>query len=421
MLLGRGRVLPSRRPREEGEEKSMSEQEGGRLSLKGLAQRLEALARENEQMRSENAELRGEVSALRGSGTRRGEVPALRGSDRRRDKEVASEFEGQVSRRALLSKAGAAVVASVAAGTLLNQREAEAAQAADLERFYAGIKSDTQVEHEFGGMKAGILTPEEFRAEQHAARIRDEANAELGLATIQRDLLDVVFGIDVSKWQGELNWLRIWNEGFRFSGIKATEGPYPNGKKYTDPWYATNAKWSKSRGFVRFPYHFLVDAPIGKQVDHFLNVAGGGWGRGKCPLIDFEAYPGFPSLNPSRGQLFEFLSLLRRKIGSEPLIFVYAGKDYTDSIGGIDLSTFNNVRLWDAAYYLGFKRGYASELWHEIVNAGYQPFAKARWGHRSKKVSQFTSTAKVAGQLMDADAWHGDLHDLRHATGWEAA
>ena len=41
---------------------------------------------------------------------------------------------------------------------------------------------------------------------------------------------------------------------------------------------------------------------------------------------------------------------------------MYAGKGYTDSIGGIDLSTFNNVCLWDAAYYLGFKRGYTSDL-----------------------------------------------------------
>jgi hypothetical protein len=100
---------------------------------------------------------------------------------------------------------------------------------------------------------------------------------------------------------------------------------------------------------------------------------------------------------------------------------VYAGKDYTDSIGGIDLSTFNNVRLWDAAYYLGSKRGHASVLWHEIVSAGYHPFAKSRWGQRSKNLSQFTCTANVAGQLMDADAWHGDLDNLRHATGWEAA
>jgi len=394
LLLVRGQGLPSRRPREEGEEKSVSEQEGDRLSLEELAQRLKALGRENEQMRSENAQLRGEVR---------------------------SKFEGRMSRRAFLGKAGAAAVGVVTAGTLLNQREAEAAQPADLKRFYAGIKSNTQVEHEFGGMKAGILTPEEFLAEQRAARKEDEANAEPGVKAIQRELLDVVFGIDVSKWQGELNWLRIWKEGFRFSGIKATEGPYPNGKKYTDPWYARNARRTKARGFVRFPYHFLVNAPVRRQVAHFLRVAGGGWQRGKCPLIDFEAYPNFPSLSPKKDHLFAFIRELRRRIGREPLIFVYAGKGYTDSLGGIDLSTFNNVRLWDAAYYLGFKRGYASALWREIVNDGYQPFARDRWGHRRKKVSQFTSTAKVAGQLMDADAWRGDLHNLRHATGWAAA
>jgi len=319
---------------------------------------------------------------------------------------------GRISRRHLLK---AAAGAAVAAGPLLNQRETEAAQqAADLERFYAGIKSDTQIEHEFGGMKAGILTPEEFGAEQHAERTADEV--------IQRDLLDVVFGIDVSHWQGELNWHRIWQQEFRFCGIKATEGPYPNRKRYTDPYYAINARRSREAGFVRFPYHFLVNAPIREQVAHFLHVAGaGGWGRGQCPLIDFEAYPNFPSLSPKRDHLYGFIGQLRERIGPDPLIFVYAGKSYTDSIGGIDLSTFDNVCLWDAAYYLGSKRGYASALWHEIVNAGYQPFAKARWGQRSKKVSQFTSTAKVAGKRMDADAWHGDLNDLRHVTGWQAA
>jgi cell division septum initiation protein DivIVA len=84
----------------------MSEQEGDRLSLELLAQRLEALGRENEQMRSENAELRGEVSALRDSRTHRGVIAVLRGSDRRRDKEIASEFEGRVSRGSFLARQG---------------------------------------------------------------------------------------------------------------------------------------------------------------------------------------------------------------------------------------------------------------------------------------------------------------------------
>ncbi len=109
--------------------------QGNGLTLEGLAQRLEALQRENAQnaqrletLERENAELRRGVSAPRGSGTppNANEVVALRGSDTSRDGEAVSEFEGRVSRRTLLSKAGAAAVAAVAAGTLLNPREAKA-------------------------------------------------------------------------------------------------------------------------------------------------------------------------------------------------------------------------------------------------------------------------------------------------------
>jgi hypothetical protein len=108
------------------ESESMGGQDNG-LTLQGLAKRLETLERENERMRSENAELRQEVSVLRGSGTRRDEVLALRDSDEHRDQEEpVSEFEGRVSRRSLLSKAGAAAVAAVAAGALVNPREAKA-------------------------------------------------------------------------------------------------------------------------------------------------------------------------------------------------------------------------------------------------------------------------------------------------------
>jgi hypothetical protein len=96
----------------------MSEQDQNGLSLEGLAQRLEALEREN-------AELRNEVAELRGSGTRWGEVPALRGADTRGSGEAASAFDGQMSRRSLLSKAGAVAVAA-AVGTLLNPHEAKA-------------------------------------------------------------------------------------------------------------------------------------------------------------------------------------------------------------------------------------------------------------------------------------------------------
>lgn len=370
----------------------MGEREGDGLGPEGLAGRLGAPGRENEQMLSENAGPRGRAG---------------------------SRFGGHISRRAFLGGAGAAAVGALASGTLLDQHAALAAQAADLKRFYAGIRSTTDVEYEFGGMNAGILTPEELLEEQRAAR-KYSASAEPDVRSARGSMLDVVFGIDVSHWQGDLDWLRIWKEGFRFSGIKATEGPYPNGQKYTDPSYPRNAKRASAGGFVRFPYHFLVNAPVRRQVKHFLRVAGGGWQNGKCPMIDFEAYPNYPSLSPKKEHLFAFIRELRSKIGREPVIFVYSGKGYTDSLGGIDLRGFDNVRLWDASYYLGFKRGHAYNLWRDIVNGGYRPFARNRWGHRRKKISQFTSTAQVAGKLVDADAWRGGVHDLRLATGLRA-
>src|SRR5215217_1248982 len=104
----------------------MSAEENNRLTLEGVAQRLEAVERENERMRSENDVLRSKVATMEDSGTRRSKLPALRGSDTGWTGESERKFEEKVSRRAMLTKAGAAAVAAVAAGALLSPREAEA-------------------------------------------------------------------------------------------------------------------------------------------------------------------------------------------------------------------------------------------------------------------------------------------------------
>ncbi len=103
----------------------MSVQESG-LTMEGLANRLEALERENERVSLENTELRSKVATLEGSGTLGNEPTERNWLVPLRDGERVSGFEGTVSQRALLSKAGAAAVAAVVAGILLNPREAKA-------------------------------------------------------------------------------------------------------------------------------------------------------------------------------------------------------------------------------------------------------------------------------------------------------
>jgi hypothetical protein len=121
----------------QGRVSEMGVEENG-LTLEGLANRLEALQRENAEnaqrlqtLEQENETLRTKVTILSEPGTRSTEVAALRGSDKHWDEEPASEsseIEERVSRKWLLSKAGAAAVGTVAAGALLlgDTREARA-------------------------------------------------------------------------------------------------------------------------------------------------------------------------------------------------------------------------------------------------------------------------------------------------------
>jgi hypothetical protein len=99
--------------------------EGNRMTLEGLAHRLETLERENSELRSEVAELKNSDPA-------------------RAVEEPASSFEKRrVSRSWLLRNAGAAVVGTMAAGALL-ARDASVAKA---NHFAPGISVDFVITH----------------------------------------------------------------------------------------------------------------------------------------------------------------------------------------------------------------------------------------------------------------------------------
>ncbi len=126
------------------------------LTLEGLAQRLEAMQREHteklEALERENTELRSKVATLEGSGTSGRDVLAeKRGLGTERSEEAALAFEGRVSRRSLLSKAGAAAVAAIAAGTLMYPRQAKA------DHFNPGIAVDWVWAHRDEPGKIAIL------------------------------------------------------------------------------------------------------------------------------------------------------------------------------------------------------------------------------------------------------------------------
>jgi hypothetical protein len=114
--------------------------EESRLSLRALAQRLDTLEREN-------AELRSKVATLEGSGTRR-HADAERASE-----SSEADLEGRVSRKWLLSKAGAAAAGLAVAGAL-TQRDIREAKAAAPETFISNVAGTPGVtgKNTFGGV-----------------------------------------------------------------------------------------------------------------------------------------------------------------------------------------------------------------------------------------------------------------------------
>jgi len=59
-------------------------------------------------------------------------------------------------------------------------------------------------------------------------------------------------GVDVSYYQGEIDWRTLRRSGVRFAYIKATEGT-----SLRDPRFAENWQRSHDAGMVRGAYHFF--------------------------------------------------------------------------------------------------------------------------------------------------------------------
>lgn len=73
-------------------------------------------------------------------------------------------------------------------------------------------------------------------------------------------------GVDVSRYQGPVDWEAIASAGIRFAAARATIGNY-----YTDPTFGANWRGIKSAGIFRTAYHVLrPDNSAQSQMDLFL-------------------------------------------------------------------------------------------------------------------------------------------------------
>lgn len=200
---------------------------------------------------------------------------------------------------------------------------------------------------------------------------------------------DKVYGIDVSHYQGEIDWetLKSDNPEFplHFVFIRSTTGD-----DGVDNEYKTNWKSAKSNGYIRGAYHYYrPDENSAKQAENFIKTVK--LNKGDLPpVLDIEKIPNEQSMDSLKSGLKRWLNKVEKHYGVKPII--YSGESfYTDFLK----KEFEGYDLWIANYSF-----FEDEIRKEWLF----------W--------QFTDKATVKGIKgnVDVDIYNGNLAHLKALT-----
>ena len=134
-----------------------------------------------------------------------------------------------------------------------------------------------------------------------------------------------VHGVDVSRWQGDIDWRKLRGQGANFVYIKATDGG-----DHLDPMFRKNWRAAAQAGLKRGAYHFFYWCrTAGEQADWFIRNVPKVDGA-LPPVIDVE-WNGESSCKrrPSRAKVLEkmqvFMDKLEAHYGQRPIIYTAPG------------------------------------------------------------------------------------------------
>lgn len=193
------------------------------------------------------------------------------------------------------------------------------------------------------------------RTKIYSHRFRDAKPINFGRAS-PRKL--AVHGVDVSRWQGDIDWVKLRTQGANFAYIKATDGG-----DHLDPMFRKNWREAKAAGIKRGAYHFFYWCRVAsQQADWFIrNVPNDP--DALPPVIDVE-WNGDSSCKrrPSRAQVLEkmqiFMDKLERHYGKRPIIYT-APDFYDDNLKG----TFTDYPFWLRAVAQHPSKVYPGRRW----------------------------------------------------------
>ncbi|MDO4898109.1 MAG: GH25 family lysozyme [Rothia sp. (in: high G+C Gram-positive bacteria)] len=229
------------------------------------------------------------------------------------------------------------------------------------------------------------LEQREFSAAQGFAGVQAEAQAGPAPG---------VLGMDVSGWQGDVDWAQEYAKGARFAYVKASEGTY-----FTASTFSSQYTGAGNVGMLRGAYHFAIPSlSSGAEQARFFVARGGGWspdGRTLPGLLDIEYNPyshlGDMCFDMSQEQMRawirDFTATYRDLTGRFPAI--YTTTHWWRACTG-DTAEFNNMPM------------------HQAYYASVPGPSPSGW--QTYDIWQYSSTGPFAG---DSNVFNGSMAQLR--------
>jgi GH25 family lysozyme M1 (1,4-beta-N-acetylmuramidase) len=156
------------------------------------------------------------------------------------------------------------------------------------------------------------------------------------------------FGIDVSRWQGNINWdaVAINEKKVLFTGIRATIS-----WGYVDSWFNRNWAEAKRVGIARAAYHILYPGVSAKnQMDNFLKVVGDDFGE--LPLVLDVELSHNKSPQEITNTILQCSSIIEAKTDQKPIIYSRASFIDRYVTGSRSPGAWLNQYDWWLAHYL---------------------------------------------------------------------
>lgn len=157
--------------------------------------------------------------------------------------------------------------------------------------------------------------------------------------------VQIVNGIDVSRWQGDIDWSLVAKDSqdIKFAFVKATEG-----STYVDPDFANNVKGAEAVGLQVGAYHFATfrnkDEAIVEAKFFVSSVAK--FNLQKELVLDIESNRGNLSKSDLTDAVVAFLETVKSESKND--VAIYMNLNYFNNF--VDMSKLSVYSLWIARY-----------------------------------------------------------------------